>query len=518
MEIFQGNSGFGGIALGNVKVLKRARLRKSIAENDVERELAVYENAKLLTFHGQQMPDHQLDDAIIGRIINQKMSAAEAVKESCKYFKKVLENMQDEYMRSKSKEMKSLAKKLIESIENPVDFDLFLNEPTIIATKNLSAQELLQMDKENLLGLLIEDSSTNSHMAILAKAMSIPTIIGCEIDESWNGKEVVVDGGWRVVYVEPDEPTKQDMEERIQTEQEKSLLLLDLKGKKCITKDGYTVRLYGNISTAAEVATANQFDAEGIGLYRSEVIYMENTHLPTEEELFREYKKLISGMKEKPVVIRTLDMSADKNPDYFPMLKEGNSALGCRGIRFCLRHLNIFKTQLRAILRAAIYGDVAIMYPMISSVQEIIQAKAVLDEVKWELTNENVLFKEVRQGVMIETPAAVMISDEIAKHVDFISIGTNDLTQYTLGVDRENADLSDICDYHHPAILKMIQIVVENAHHFHIPVGICGELAADTNMTEYFLKIGVDDLSVAPKEILQLRNNIINMDLGGNKS
>lgn len=461
------------------------------------------------------MPDQQLDDAIIGRIIHQHMNAPDAVMDACKYFRNVFRSILDMSMQKKSREMKVIAKKLISNMMSNDESFFDIEEPSIVAVVNLTSQELLQIDKGKLLGLLIEDTSSNSHMAILAKAMSIPTIIGCEINDDWNGREAIVDGGWRVVYLDPDQTTKDDMDERIQSEKAKALQLLDLRGKQSITMDGRVLHVYGNISSANEVEIANQFDAEGIGLYRSEVIYMENNHLPTEEELFLEYRKLISEMKDKPVVIRTLDMSADKNPEYLPMSKEGNAALGCRGIRYCLRHPEIFKTQLRAILRAAIYGNVSVMYPMISSMQEVMKAKSFLDAVEWELANENILFRDIKQGVMIETPAAVMICDDIAKNVDFISIGTNDLTQYTLGVDRENADLSDICDYHHPAILKMIKMVVDSGRKRHIPVGICGELAADWNMTEYFIEIGVENLSVSPKEILKIRNNIINMDLGG---
>ena len=536
MEIFQGNAGFGSIAIGQIKVCSvsknrsesfvfnqdeelsklneaKRRVLRNLAE-DYEEALHQFGQKKALEYETQSMllQDHQLEDAIIGRIINQKCSVGKAISGAGKYLEEMLSKQKDTYLRGKSHDMKELTRRLLSSLEDYDGFDVYLKEPCIIATKSLTSAEFLQLDKTKVLGLLVEDSSTNSHMAILAKAMNIPTIIGCEIDSSWDGHMAVLDGGWRVIYLDPDEATVHDMKERIQQEYENDKRLQNLKGKQCITKSGRSIKVYANINSVKEVLKANECDAEGIGLYRSELSFLDREQPPLEEELFEEYKMLAVGMGQKPVVIRTLDAGADKKLEYLHMQSETNSALGCRGIRLCLRHPHIFKIQLRAILRASVYGNLSIMYPMISVTKEILQAQDLLEECRRELASENIPYKDVRQGVMIETPAAVMISDDIAKLVSFISIGTNDLTQYTLGVDRENAILTDICDYHHPAILKMLKMVVDNGHKYNTPVGICGELASDETLTHYFLEIGVDDLSVSPRQILHLRNHIIEMD------
>lgn len=536
MEIYQGNEGFGSIAIGPVKIcrvpqresspvmfdqeseiqkLKEAKERvlKNLSE-DYETALHQYGQRKALEYDTQSMllQDHQLEDAIIGRIINQKCSVGKAVSGAGKYLEEVLSQQSDGYLKNKSHDMKELTRRLLSSIDGQEGFDVYLREPCIVAAKTLTSAEFLQLDKTKLIGLLVEDSTANSHMAILAKAMHIPTILGCEIDESWNGHQAVLDGGWRAVYIDPDEQTLRDMEERLQQEQENDKRLLKLKGKRGITKSGKSIRIYSNTSSVREVSEAVEYDAEGIGLYRSELAFLDRSVPPSEEELFEEYKALAVKMPNKPVVIRTIDIGTDKNPEYIHMPPEANAALGCRGIRMCLRYPHIFKLQLKAILRASVYGKLSVMYPMVSSTKEILQAQDILEECKRELAAENIPYKDARQGAMIETPAAVMISDDIAGIVSFMSIGTNDLTQYTLSVDRENAVLSDICDYHHPAILKMIKMVVESGHRHKIPVGICGELAGDETLTHYFLDIGVDALSVLPKQILHLRRHIIEMD------
>ncbi|MDD3415991.1 MAG: phosphoenolpyruvate--protein phosphotransferase [Lachnospiraceae bacterium] len=536
MEIFQGDAGFGSIALGRIHVLTRNLEARSTNEIDTEKELAElekaknrvlkdlneeYENAlhefgkkKAMVYETQMklLQGHQLEDAIIGRILNQNCSVSKAVAGAGKHIEETLLKTDDEYLRNMSNDMKELTRRLLSSLDGYHGFDVFLKEPSIIATKSMTTLEFLQLDKTRILGLIVEDSSLNSHMAILAKSLNIPTIVGCEIQDEFDGKEAVLDGGWRVLYLQPDDQIKKDMNDRMEEERIKNLKLEQLKGKKCVSKSGKTIKLFGNICSSYEVSNANSCDVEGIGLYRSEVLYLESTEAPTEEQLFEEYKALVCGMNKKPVIIRTLDVGADKNLEYLHMQNESNSALGCRGIRFCIRNPEIFITQLKAILRAAVFGNVSIMYPMISSTKEILQANELLEVAKRQLILEGVLYKDVKQGVMIETPAAVMISDDIAKICSFISIGTNDLTQYTLGVDRENAMLSDICDYHHPAILKMIKMVVDNGHKHNIPVGICGELASDPTLSSYFLEIGVDDLSVAPQQILQLRNHILKLD------
>lgn len=536
MEIFQGNEGFGSIAIGPIRVcsvprgttvsqiyhqdeelekLKKAKARvlENLAE-DYETALHEYGQKKALEYETQStlLQDHQLEDAIVGRIINQKCSVGKAISGAGKYLEGMLSQQADDYLRGKSHDMKELTGRLLSSLDDYEGFNVYMKEPCIMAAKFLTSAEFLQLDKTKLLGLLIEDTSVNSHMAILAKAMNIPTIIGCEINGAWEGHTAVLDGGWRAVYLDPDEQTIQDMKERIQEEHENDKRLQELKGKKCITKSGKSIKVYANISSATEVYKANECDAEGIGLYRSELSFLDRGKPPLLEELFEEYKALAVEMNPKPVIIRTLDIGADKQLEYLHMQAETNSALGCRGIRLCLRHPDIFKVQLKAILRASVYGNLSIMYPMVSATKEILQAQDLLEECKRELAAENIPYKDVQQGVMIETPAAVMISDDIAKLVSFISIGTNDLTQYTLGVDRENAALTDICDYHHPAILKMLKMVVENGHKYNTPVGICGELANDETLTHYFLEIGLDDLSIAPRQILHLRNHIIEMD------
>lgn len=536
MEIYQGNEGFGSIAIGHIKIcrvpqrevysilfdqeneirkLKDAKervLRK--LSDDYEAALHKYGQKKALEYDTQSMllQDHQLEDAIIGRILNQKCTVGKAVSGAGKYLEEVLSQQSDGYLKNKSHAMKELTRRLLSSLDGQEGFDAYLDSPCIVAAKTLTSAEFLQLDSEKLLGLLVEDSTANSHMAILAKAMHIPTIIGCEIDETWDGHQAVLDGGWRAVYIDPDEQTIRDMEERIEQERENDRNLLKLKGKRGVTKSGKSIRIYSNMSSVKEVSEAVEYDTEGIGLYRSELAFLDRSTPPSEEELFEEYKALAVKMSGRPVIIRTIDIGTDKNPEYIHMPPEANSALGCRGIRMCLRHPHIFRIQLRAILRASVYGDMAVMYPMISSSKEILQAQDVLEECRRELAAENIPYKDVRQGAMIETPASVMISDDIAGLVSFMSIGTNDLTQYTLSVDRENAILSDICDYHHPAILKMIKMVVESGHRHKIPVGICGELAGDETLTRYFLDIGVDALSVLPKQILHLRRHIIEMD------
>ncbi|NBH81779.1 phosphoenolpyruvate--protein phosphotransferase [bacterium C-53] len=536
MEIYQGKEGFGGIAIGHIKICRVPRGESGPFVFDQEQELLKLKEAKnqvltalsndyetALHKYGQKkaheydmqsilLQDHQLEDAIIGRIINQKCSVGKAISGAGKYLEEVLSQEADNYLRSKSHSIKELTQRLLSSLDDSEGFEVYLGEPCIVATKSLTSAELLQLDSTKLLGLFVEDSTANSHMAILAKAMNIPTIIGCEIDPAWNGHMAVLDGGWRAVYIDPDDQTICDMEERIQQKSEHDKRLMKLKGKRGITKSGRAIKIYSNISSVSEAAEAVECDAEGVGLYRTEFAFLNRDTPPSEDELFDEYRALAVNMSHRSVVIRTIDMGADKNPEYLHMAPEANSALGCRGIRLCLRYPQIFKTQLKAILRASVYGDLSIMYPMISCTKEIFQAHELLEECKRELASENIPYKDAKQGVMIETPASVLISDEIAKHVSFMSIGTNDLTQYTLGVDRENALLTDICDYHHPAILKMIKMVVENGHKHKIPVSICGELAGDETLTHYFLEIRVDGLSVLPKQILHLRKQIIEMD------
>lgn len=539
MEIFQGTEGFGNVALGRIKILKRAADSgdSSEKEYDCQHEFDLYLSAKervieLLTiekddddhsldaqrrFKGEAasllmlINDHQLEDAIYGRIFNQKKSVKDAVRGAGDFLVDLLCSSKDSYLQSKGNDIKELTKKLITCLDGYDEADAYLPENCVLAARQLTSAEFLKLDKDRIKGLIVEKSSMNSHMAILAKAMNIPTILGCEIYDEWDGSEVCVDGSWRVIYVEPDEQVKDDMLQRIDEAHAKEQELLELKGRECVTRDGRRIHLYANISQNVDITAASDNDCEGIGLYRTESAYLNRTMAPTEEELFYEYRSLAMAFPGKGVTIRTVDLGTDNNVPYIGLKDESNAALGVRGIRLCLRNEDLFKTQIRAILRAAAYGNVSIILPMISAVKELKEAKQIIDECYKELISEDIPCKETPVGVMIETPASVMISDELAKHSAFLSIGTNDLTMYTLGVDRDNKELADICDYHHPAIIRMIRIVCENAHRCHTPVGICGELANDEELTSSFLEMGVDSLSIAPVRILPMRDHILKL-------
>ncbi len=384
----------------------------------------------------------------------------------------------------------------------------------IILADDLAPSETVQLDKDKILSFVTVHGSVNSHTAILARTMGIPALIGTELplDETVDGKLAVVDGIKGCVYVEPDEETLAQMQEKQKKEIEKKELLKQLKGKENITLDGKKIMLYANIGNIKDLAMVLKNDAGGIGLFRSEFIYLEKDNFPTEEEQFQIYRTVAETMAGKRVIIRTLDIGADKQCDYFKLAHEENPAMGVRAIRICLTREDVFKTQLRALFRASAYGKIAIMYPMITSLWEVKKIQEIVSEVKTELDKQNIEYGNPEQGIMIETPAAVMVSDELAKHVDFFSIGTNDLTQYTLAVDRQNTELDMFYDAHHPAVLRMIKMVVENAHKAGIWAGICGELGADTELTKDFLKMGVDELSVSPGSILPLRKIILETD------
>jgi len=388
------------------------------------------------------------------------------------------------------------------------DGEFELTEPVILAATDLAPSETVQLDKTKLLAFVTEVGSTNSHTAILARTMNIPALIGIGVKPEWNGKLVVVDGTTGNLYVDPDGQTLLKMQEKQAEEQRQRELLQELRGKEDVTRDGRKVRLYANIGSTSDVGNVLNNDAAGIGLFRSEFLYLENDHLPTEQEQFQAYKTVAETMAGKKVIIRTLDIGADKQLPYLQLGQEDNPAMGYRAIRICLTQPEIFKTQLRAIYRASVFGDVSVMYPMIISVEEIRKIKQIVEEVKEELREQQIPFREIEQGVMIETPAAVMLSDLLAKEVDFFSIGTNDLTQYTLAIDRQNAKLDEFYDAHHPAILRMIKLVIDNGHANNCWVGICGELAADTSLTKQFLEMGVDELSVSPGFVLPIRKLI----------
>ncbi len=545
MEIFQGKEGFGSIAIGSIHILDfdEAETDSTEGKFDCDRELEKYRKAAKIVLesikadeenaiHYQKhkemhdlamqrsiIEEHQFSDAVTGRVINQKCSAADAVIGAGRYFENVYSSMQESIIKPSRSDMKAVSSLLVEYLNGSPSLLNGLDKPCILAAKSLSASEFLQLDKDKLLGLIIENSSANSHMAILAKSTGIPAIFGCELCVGWDGREAVIDGGWRALYVDPDKSTKNDMKERANSDRKESRRLQKLKGVECVTLDGIRIHLLGNISSPKEIIQLSEYDAEGIGLYRSEVSYIGRNRPPSEDELFEEYRTVMTGMDGRGVIIRTLDLGNDKNVPYLNIYGDKNdslSALGMRGIRLSLRQPDLFCTQLKALMRAAVYGDLSIMYPMVTAVKEILMAHDIMDEARHQLDSEGAMYKEPKTGTMIETPAAALISDDLAKNSDFLSIGTNDLTQYTLGVDRENAELSDICDYHHPAIVKMVRIVTENAHKNNIPAGICGELASDLKLTRFFLELGVDSLSVMPADILKLRNNIINMKIREN--
>jgi phosphotransferase system enzyme I (PtsI) len=404
--------------------------------------------------------------------------------------------------------VKDISERVISALQGKSSSGDLGEEPVIVVAEDLAPSETVQMDKSKLLAFVTRLGSSNSHTAILARTMNIPALIGVEIDESWNGKMAIVDGRKGLFLVDPDMATLESYMEEKKKEEEARQLLQTLKGQPDETVDGHHIKLYANIGSVADVAAVLANDAAGIGLFRSEFLYLEKDDYPTEEEQFQVYKTVAQNMAGKKVVIRTLDIGADKQVDYFNMDHEDNPAMGYRAIRICLDRVEIFKTQLRALYRASAFGTISIMFPMIISVKEVQDIKAIVEEVKAELNEAGIEYGEVELGIMIETPAAVMISDLLAKEVDFFSIGTNDLTQYTLAIDRQNPKLDNIYDSHHPAILRMIQMVIDNGHKENCWVGICGELGADTTLTEQFVKMGIDELSVSPTFVLPVRKVI----------
>ena len=413
-------------------------------------------------------------------------------------------------MRGRAADVKDISERLISILKGGRQGQVNVDEPVIILADDLAPSETVQMDKDKILSFVTVHGSVNSHTAILARTMGIPALVdtGLTLTESLDGMEAIVDGFDGAIYIEPDKETYDRLSKRKREEDEKKELLLTLKGKEDVTLDGQQVMLYANIGSTGDLAMVLKNDASGIGLFRSEFIYLGRDDFPTENEQFQIYKSVAETMAGKRVIIRTLDIGADKKVDYFNLGEEENPALGYRAIRICLSQPEIFKTQLRAILRAGVYGNIAIMYPMITSVKEVRRIKDIMREVKAELKEQGIVYADVLEGIMIETPAAVMVSDELAKEVDFFSIGTNDLTQYTLAIDRQNPKLDDFYDPHHPAVLKMIRMTVENAHKAGIWAGICGELGADTTLTEEFIRMGVDELSVSPGRVLPIRKII----------
>lgn len=532
MEKIQGKSIFSGVAIGKIfffakseQQVKRDRIEDVESEvvrfdaakaKTLEQLQALYEkalvevgeaHAEIFDAHAQMVDDPDFCDSIYNIIRTQSMNAEYAVATTGDNFATMFAEMDDEYFKARALDVKDISERLINVLSGKQDA-ADLTEPVIVVAEDLTPSETVSMDKSKLLAFVTRLGSSNSHTAILARTMNIPALIGIDIDPSWNGKMAVVDGFNGVLYVEPDEKTLEVMRAKQQEEIRKRELLQELKGKESVTVDGKKIRLYANIGSVGDVANVMKNEGEGIGLFRSEFLYLEKDHWPTEDEQFQVYKQVVENMAGKKVIIRTLDLGADKQADYFDLADEENPAMGLRAIRICLEQPDIFKTQLRALFRASAYGNVGIMFPMITSVWEVQEIKRIVNLVKAELDSDGIAYGDVELGVMIETPAAVMISEELAEEMDFFSIGTNDLTQYTLAIDRQNAKLGRFYDSHHPAILKMIQMTVENGHKHDCWVGICGELGADMTLTETFLKMGVDELSVSPTFILPIREII----------
>ena len=535
MNKYTGKSVFGGIAIGKIMVyekgehqVKRVKVTDAEAEKNryyeaVERafkqlgelhDKALREvgeaNAAIFEIHQMMLEDDDYKESVEHIIESQMVNAEYAIAQTGDNFSQMFAAMDDEYMRGRAADVKDITERLLGILSGNTGSGVDADGPVIMVAEDLAPSETVQMDKSKILSFVTQKGSVNSHTAILARTMGIPALIGSDIviDESLNGKLAVVDGTNGVVYVEPDEATLSAMQEEQRKDNEKKALLQELKGKEDVTLDGKKIKLYSNIGNIKDLANVIANDAAGIGLFRSEFIYLESDTFPTEEEQFNIYRTVAESMAGKPVIIRTLDIGADKQCDYFGLDKEDNPALGLRAIRICLTRPEIFKTQLRALYRASAYGNISIMYPMIISEQEVDKIKVIENEVKAELTEQGIEFGNPKSGIMIETPAAVIMSRQLAKKVDFFSIGTNDLTQYTLAIDRQNTKLDDFYDAHHPAVLAMIRMVVENAHAEGIWAGICGELGADTTLTEEFLKMGVDELSVSAGKVLAVRKVI----------
>ena len=533
--VLEGKSVFGGIAIGRLSIYnKKENQVKREKITDVEAEITRFTDAKetakeqlkgfyekavkevgevnaaIFEVHQMMLDDLDYVESITNMIRTQEVNAEFAVASTGDNFSKMFAAMDDDYMKERAADVKDISNRVISILQNAENGSVTGEKPVILLADDLAPSETVQLDKSKVLSFVTRHGSTNSHTAILARTMNIPALIGIDFSEDVNGKMGIVDGYTGKLYIEPDEETMKKYEAKKAEDENKKRLLLELKGKENVTLDGKKINLYANIGGVADVANALSNDAGGIGLFRSEFLYLESEDYPTEEAQFAAYKTVAENMAGKKVIIRTLDSGADKQVDYFHMEKEENPAMGYRAIRICLDRPEIFKTQLRAIYRASYYGTISIMFPMIISVKEVKRIKEIVAEVKAELTAEGIPFKDCELGIMIETPAAVMISDLLAEEVDFFSIGTNDLTQYTLAIDRQNPKLDSFYDSHHEAILRMLQMVVDNGHKHGCWVGICGELGADTTLTSTFLKMGFDELSVSPAMILRVREEIRN--------
>lgn len=536
MEVYQGKSIFKGIAIGKLffyskgeQAVKREKIQdvgaeiaryeaakeEAIAQLNALYEKAVKEvgevNAAVFEVHAMMLDDDDYVDSVKNIIETQQVNAEFAVATTGDNFSSMFAEMEDDYFRARAVDVKDISERLVNVLSGRNEGSDIGEEPVIVVADDLAPSETVQMDKDKLLAFVTKYGSSNSHTAILARTMNIPALIGVEIQEDWNGKLAVVDGYEGCLYIEPEEEVLVKMKKRQQEDMEARELLQNLRGKEDVTLDGKKIRLYANIGSVKDVASVLANDAAGIGLFRSEFLYLEAEDYPDEEAQFQAYKTVAENMAGKKVIVRTLDIGADKQVGYFGLDKEENPAMGYRAIRICLDRTDVFKTQLRALLRASAFGNIAIMYPMVISVDEVRRIKAIVEEIKKELDEQGIRYGEVEQGIMIETPAAVVISDLLAEEVDFFSIGTNDLTQYTLAIDRQNMKLDNIYDAHHPAVLRMIQTTIDNGHKHGCWVGICGELGADMTLTETFVKMGIDELSVSPSCVLPIRKLIREM-------
>lgn len=536
MEMYTGKSIFKGIAIGKIlfyqkgeQPVKRVKIEDTAEQikryedaraKAAEQLQGLYEkalkevgeaNAAVFEVHQMMLEDDDYIDSVVNIIETQQVNAEFAVATTGDNFAKMFAEMEDDYFKARAADVKDISERMVNILSGNESGGAIGDEPVIVVAEDLAPSETVQMDKEKLLAFVTRLGSANSHTAILARTMNIPALIEVDIKEEWNGKMAVVDGYTGTFYIDPDEDILKKMQEKKEEDIKARELLQELKGKEDVTVDGKHIKLYANIGGVKDVASVLANDAAGIGLFRSEFLYLEADNYPDEEAQFQAYKTVAENMAGKKVIVRTLDIGADKQVDYFNLDHEENPAMGYRAIRICLDRRDIFRTQLRALLRASAYGNIGSMYPMIISVDEVKEIKKIVESIKAELTEKGIEYGEVEQGIMIETPAAVMISDLLAEEVDFFSIGTNDLTQYTLAIDRQNSKLDNIYDAHHPAVLRMIQKTIENGHKAGCWVGICGELGADMTLTETFLKMGIDELSVSPTFVLPIRKLIREM-------
>ena len=542
MREYTGKGVYGAIAVGKISIFKKQDTviqRTSVADTEAEKARveaaktaaseqlqAIYEkalkevgetNAQIFEIHMMMLEDEDYNESIQNIIDTQKVNAEYAVSVTADNFAEMFSAMDDAYMQARAADVRDISDRIIANLMGTAAAQNTSSEKVIICADDLAPSETVSLDKDKVLAFVTAHGSSNSHTAILARNMNIPAVIGVGSDflkEVQDGTEAIVDGFTGEIFVEPDETTRQRLLEKQKADEEKKRLLLELKGKENVTKDGTKVNIYANIGSVDNIGAVLLNDAGGIGLFRSEFLYLENNDYPSEEQQFLAYKRVLESMAGKKVIIRTLDIGADKQVDYFHLKKEENPAMGCRAIRICLTRPEIFKTQLRALYRASIYGNLGVMFPMITSVSELEKILAICEEVKAELREQSVTYSDTMElGIMIETPAAAIISDRLAPMVDFFSVGTNDLTQYTLACDRQNPDIEQFIDTHHEAILRLIEMSAKNAHANGAWIGICGELAADTALTETFLRMGIDELSVSPAFVLKVRDAVRNVDL-----